>query len=269
MPGFELATLLPFLTLGALGAAHCVGMCGGFAIAVSASAGERRGAQLRAQLAYVLGKALTYAVLGLGVALLGRAALQGGARLAGDGGADLAALRQGLAWVAGLLMIGLGVVALRGRAAPAPRLERWGALGRGLRAAGHELRRAFQAARALPGDLGALATGLATGLLPCGWSWGALALAATVSPLEALAGLFLFGLATGPALVLVGLGWSGLSARFRGVAARAAGPLLIVFGLFTALRGAELVGATQAQEALLPDCCAAGAEDEHALHAER
>lgn len=259
-------TLLPFLTLGLLGAAHCIGMCGGFAIAVSATAGERRRAQLRAQLVYVLGKSITYAVLGLGVALLGQAALAGGSRLLGEEGLDFASLRQVLAWIAGLTMIALGVVALRGRAAPAPRFERWGAVGRLLRAAGHELRAAFAAARQLPGDLGALATGLATGLLPCGWSWGALALAATVTPLEAFAGLFVFGLATGPALVLVGLGWSGLSARFRGTAARAAGPLLIVFGLFTALRGAELIGGEAAQEALLPDCCTEATQEQHALH---
>ncbi|MFT7487422.1 MAG: sulfite exporter TauE/SafE, partial [Candidatus Paceibacteria bacterium] len=29
--------LLPFLSLGILGAAHCAGMCGGFAMAVHAS----------------------------------------------------------------------------------------------------------------------------------------------------------------------------------------------------------------------------------------
>jgi len=268
MPALEPTTLLPFLTLGLLGAAHCIGMCGGFAIAVSASAGERRASQLRAQLAYVLGKSLTYAVLGLGVALLGRAALTGGARLFGAEGLGFDGLRQGLAWIAGLTMVALGVVALRGRAAPAPRLEGWGAVGRGLQGVAGELRRAFSAARQLPGDLGAFATGLATGLLPCGWSWGALALAATVAPLEAFVGLFLFGLATGPALVLVGLGWSGLSSRFRGTAARAAGPLLILFGVFTALRGAELIGGTAAQEALLPDCCTEAGADEHALHGE-
>lgn len=239
--------LLAFATLGLLGAAHCAGMCGGFAVAVATAAPRGRG--LTRQLLYVSGKALTYASLGLVLATGARAAVRAGA-----GPERLEALPQALALVAGGTMVGLGLLALRG-GAPRPPLERWGAPGRALRAAGQELGRAFRAARALPGGTGAFAAGLATGLLPCGWSWGALALAATVPPLEAGLGMLLFGLGTAPALVAVGLGWSGLSVRFRGLAARAAGPLLIVFGLLTVLRGAALVGGEAAARAALPECC--------------
>ena len=50
--------LLPFLTLGLLGAAHCAGMCGGFAVSVSLASGPGKLRALRRQLVYVTGKAL-------------------------------------------------------------------------------------------------------------------------------------------------------------------------------------------------------------------
>jgi sulfite exporter TauE/SafE len=65
----------------------------------------------------------------------------------------------------------------------------------------------------------------------------------------------LFGLGTAPALLAVGLGWAGLSVRFRSLASRAAGPLLIAFGIVTLLRGASLMGAETAAAAALPECC--------------
>jgi len=235
-----------FLSLGLVGAAHCAGMCGGFAVAVSASAGPGRARALRRQLVYTGGKALSYAVLGLVLARAGEAITARGS------------WRDALAWVAGGAMIAMGVASLW------PRARGWRPSGRAARLLARA-RELFGAARQLPGDAGALATGLATGLLPCGLSWGALAFAATRSPLEAFAGMLLFGLGTAPVLVLVGLGWSGISGRFRTLAARAAGPLLILFGLYTGLRGASLFGsqASAAAAGALPECCAEEAAHEH------
>jgi len=251
-----LVTVLPFLALGALGAAHCAGMCGGFALAVSAASPAGRGRALRRQLAYVLGKALTYALLGLLAARAGHLLVAGGAEIADPGpegrAAALDGFRRALAWVAGgaMVLLGLSAAGLFAPLAPlAPLAARAGA---SRPASG--ARRVLAGVRALPGSAGAFGTGLLTGLLPCGLSWGALALATTVTPLSAALGLFAFGLATAPVLIAVGLGWHGLSVRFRRFALAAAGPLLIVFGVLTAMRGGP-PGSGELTHRILPDCC--------------
>jgi sulfite exporter TauE/SafE len=268
MLGLDWRDLAPFLILGLLGAAHCLGMCGGFAVAVSAAAGRQRWRVLRHQLAYVGGKALTYALLGLVVARAGELVARGGELVAGGGSElfaerteALARSRELLAWLAGATMIGLGLVAWRGGGASlfggraGSRSPRLGAIAA-------RLRGLFAAARSLPGASGALATGLLTGLLPCGWSWGALALAAATPPLAAFLGMGLFGLGTAPVLILVGLGWSGLSVRHRRLGQALLGPLLIVFGVLTALRGAPLFGLGAAAE-VLPACCTQRGDGTH------
>jgi hypothetical protein len=248
MPGWS--ELLPFVLLGLAGAAHCAGMCGGFAVAVALAAGPARGRAVGHGLAYVVGKALTYAVLGLVVARAGDLAVHGGAEL-GNGAADarLSGLRAGLATVVGLGLVaaGLAHLGLGRRLWPARWRAAWARLGG---AAG----RLFAGVRELPGAAGALGTGVLTGLLPCGLSWSALALALTARPVTGAAGLFLFGLATAPALLLVGFGARGLPVRARALAARAVGPLLILLGLFTAARGG-LPSSLSAAGAALPECC--------------
>lgn len=266
MPGIEWSSLVPFLTLGLLGTAHCLGMCGGFAVALSTASGPGRLRVLAHQLLYVAGKALTYAVLGLVVARAGELVVSGGTGLLGGDQDTLAHTQLVFAWLAGGTMVVLGLVAWRGKGSGL--FSAQGASGKGsgkswLGGLALRLSGLFAAARALPGGSGALATGLVTGLLPCGWSWGALALAATTDPLTAFAGMGLFGLGTAPVLVLVGLGWSGLSLRFRRLGGAILGPLLVVFGVLTVARGASLFGLEAAAAEVLPDCCAESAEHEH------
>lgn len=250
------SALLPFLLLGVGGSVHCMGMCGGFAALVGE--GARRGGRLgvREQLAYISGKALTYGVLGLALALAAEWVLVGGAELVGGGEIHqshvLERWRGVVAWVAGGLMVLLGLSALGLRL---PRRLR----SRPLVAGAHGLaRRLFRGIAELPGLGGAFGVGVVTGFLPCGLSWGALALAAASTPRVALVGMLVFGLATGPALALVGLGWSGIPPRWRALAGRAAGPLLIAFGLLTILRGGvpEPISGVQAA---LPACCSSEA----------
>ena len=247
------AALAPFVLLGLLGAVHCAGMCGGFAVAVGARAttGTRR-AFLGMQLAYLTGKALTYAVLGLLLSTGGRfvagAAAHGPVEetvgLAPHGA--LAGLREASAWLAGLTMVWFGLRMLGISLPGSGRTERTqGRVERRLAAL-------VRGARSLPGGTGALATGLATGFLPCGLSWSAFALAAGNEPLVAFAGLLAFGLATAPALLLSAWGWRGLSAVHRATAVRLAGPLLLAFGVFTIARGFPVASAE-----VLPECCQA------------
>lgn len=254
------APLAPFVLLGLAGAVHCAGMCGGFAIAVSQASGTGRWRALRGQLLFTFGKALTYGVLGLAIARAGDALATSG------GGERLDTWRQALAWFAGAVMILFGVLIMRsGSKAGAHGLRRLGRFGWALETGIRGVQRLFAAARDLPGAAGALGTGLVSGLLPCGLSWGALALAATVDPLTAFLGMLAFGAGTTPVLVFVGLGWRGFSKQFRGVAVRAAGPLLVVFGLYTVVRGASLLGpeSSTAAAAVLPDCCAQGSPHDH------
>lgn len=262
------ALWLSFLALGFLGSAHCIGMCGGFAVAVGEQAGPGRAAALRGQLLYVFGKALTYATLGLMLSTLARLSALAGADALALRSVTIESLGQVLAWVAGLVMIFMGLAKLRSASASKP--ERWARTRALWRRFGASLQPLFSAARQIKGDLGALSTGLVTGLLPCGLSWGALVLALAVEPMAAFVGMLLFGLATAPALLAVGLGWRGFSLRFRTLAAGLTGPLLIVFGLYTGLRGAGLFGESlQAIAGPVQPACCAGLEEasvEHEQH---
>ncbi|MCA8978451.1 MAG: sulfite exporter TauE/SafE family protein [Planctomycetes bacterium] len=251
-----ISALLPFLLLGVGGSAHCMGMCGGFAALVGEGARQRGRLGVREQLAYVLGKALTYCVLGLALALAADWALRGGAQLASGEEVHQAHVlerwRGILAWVAGGLMVVLGLASL------GLRLPRRLAA-RPLVAGAHGFaRRLFRGIADLPGLGGAFGVGVVTGFLPCGLSWGALALAAASPPRDALLGMLIFGLATGPALAVVGLGWSGIPAGWRALAARAAGPLLIAFGILTIVRGG-LPDSISGVQAALPACCSSEA----------
>lgn len=176
---------------GFVGSPHCMGMCGGFAMACG---GGRRG------VAWHAGRLTTYGVLG-GLAGAFGAALPGPSWVAAAVSTVL------LIWFAGALA-GLvpeptlripGVSALAGRAA------RGNGFG--------------------PGYL----LGLATGLLPCGLVYAALAIpVASGSPLVGALSMVAFGLGTAPALVAMTLGARRLvlrDLRFR--RALAAGVLIL------------------------------------------
>lgn len=183
---------------GLLGSAHCLGMCGPFALAIGTAAPAWR-ANLWRQCCYSAGRIFTYAVLGGGVAFCGL-------RLA----VALAA------WVnvPAVLAIAAGVLLIV----------------QGLLAAGVLPKRAVAAAAACPGATGfrALLTargstevflaGLFTGLLPCGLLYGMLALAASTHDVfHGLATMAAFGLGTVPAMAAAGLGGGllGIAARRR------------------------------------------------------
>lgn len=231
-----MSELLPFLGLALLGAGHCAGMCGPFVVLLN---GPHRGWRLlgRQQL-FVAGKALTYAIL---ATLL--------ARLAGEvvaEGEAMGRLRGGLAWASGLVLIAHGWTSLGLPARLVPRMPAKLAI------YGARLRSAFSGMGSLPGYAGPLGAGFAAGLLPCGLSWSALLLAASMPPAQAAAAMLTFGLATGPALIAVGFSWRWLSVGKRRWAGVVFGPLLILFGILTVARGGLPMGA---ERSLLPDCC--------------
>jgi uncharacterized protein len=215
------AVTMAFVTgfLGSFG--HCVAMCGPL-VGSLAIAGGPLGARrsLPGQLAYHAGRVTTYALLGAAMGVTGSFVNVAG-RLAG--------LQQVVAVAAGALMILVGLGAA-GVTASLRGLE--------ARASGkvHALVR-----RVLSGG-GAgrfYPTGLALGLLPCGFSWTAfLAAAGTGNGAEGLLLALAFGLGTVPALLLVGAAGAAIGARARGIFARAGGVLVALLGVLFLLRGA-------------------------------
>lgn len=186
---------------GLVGSPHCIGMCGGFAAAAGASgnaqdarAGTTREDPPRAlpvvqrpldEGGWHLGRLATYAVLG---ALAGAF----GQLIPGPGWVPVA--------LSGILMVGFaGVLA---GLLPEPRIRIPGLAGM---AAGSG-RRAGTAGRVL--------FGAATGLLPCGLVYAALAVpVASGSALVGALSMIAFGLGTAPALLLFTRGIRALALR--------------------------------------------------------
>lgn len=194
------------LLLGLVGSAHCVGMCGGFVLCL---AGGRRPA------AWQAGRAVSYAMLGAGLALLGltaRTAWQGGGGRVAMGVAGLVMVVVGLGFL-GVLPHGSAWSPLRGRLG--------GLLARGT------LKSSFL-------------LGAATALLPCGLLYAALARAAASSgPAEGAALMLAFWLGSSPGLWAVG----GLAPWIRRVGPawwpRLAGACTLLMGLAMAWRALQ------------------------------
>ena len=227
--------LAPFVVLGLVGSLHCVGMCGGFAIAVASASGSRPRKLLGHQLSYTIGKAMTYAVLGL---------------LAARAGGSVPIDGEVLAWIAGGTLVIMGAARVARRSFHVGLTG--GRLGAVLRAG---FARLYDGARALPGATGAFGVGAVTGLLPCGMSWAAVILSTSLAPATAAVGLFLFGLATSPALATVGIGARFAATRLGTLAPRLVGPCLLLLGLLTIARSGTFASSAVVAH-VLPECCA-------------
>lgn len=204
-----------FIT-GVLGSAHCFGMCAGISglFAVNASAASLR-SDIPMAITYNLGRVLSYAFLGVVVALLGQAVV--------DAIPDLAAPVR---LVSGLLIIIVGLQVAFGWRVLAP-VEKAGA---------RIWNRIAPAARGLLPVTSmpkALGLGLLWGWLPCGLVYSVLLLAATTA--DALQGglvMVAFGLGTMPAMIATGVSASRLSA-FMSRKKLGAGLLIVLLGLAT------------------------------------
>ncbi len=197
--------------LGLAGAGHCLGMCGGIAAALNLG-GQR---SLAVTLSYHSGRISSYTLLG---GLLGLAATS----------IDLAAWTLGLRYLAGLLLIGMGLYIAdwwRGMAL----LERIGAR---LWQPVQRLSSRWLPVRRWPQGF---ALGLCWGLMPCGLIYSSLAWAATAQNAATSAlMMFLFGLGTLPAMLATSLGADRLQVflRRRGLKLLIA-VLLITSGVWT------------------------------------
>jgi sulfite exporter TauE/SafE len=214
-------TALIATVLGAslLGSAHCAGMCGGFVAFYAGGAASLRGrAAWWCHLAYNGGRLAAYAVLGGAAGLLGAALdTTGGALL---GVQRTTAIVSGVLitlWGVHTLLEALGVRTVR---LGAPRALR-SLAGRGLGAVADA-----------PPLLRALAVGVATGLLPCGWLYAFLVTAAgTGSALRGVALMAVFWIGTVPGMLSVGVGLQSLAGPLRRHIPVVCATAMIVVGL--------------------------------------
>lgn len=226
---------LPLVFLGGfLGSAHCVGMCGGFALLVGAGA---RGfsANLRRQMVYSLGRIFTYSTFGATLGYLGL-------RMANDL-AGAVPVQSVLAILAGVLLTAQGLVS----AGLLPQAAQAIHFGVGGAAANLALRPAASGCLA-GGMLGAflrggrlrdvLLAGMLTGFLPCGLVYAYLALAGSTSDtFGGAATMAAFGAGTIPLMVMTGSGASLLSLAGRQRMLRVAAWCVVVTGLISLARG--------------------------------
>lgn len=204
-------SLLSAFAIGLAGGGHCLGMCGGIAAALNLG-GQRSPA---VTVSYHGGRVLSYTLLGGVLGLLA-------------GSIDIVAWTIGLRYLAGFLLIGMGLY-----------VAGWWLGMQALERVGAHLWQPVQdfSKRLLPvrNPAQALALGLCWGLMPCGLIYSSLAWAATAqSATQSALLMFSFGLGTLPAMLAVSLGADRLQAflRRRGLKV-AIGVLLIVSGIWT------------------------------------
>ncbi len=209
-----LGTLLLTGLVGSFG--HCVGMCGPLVMAVSLKGGSLGVPPVRSALLLQGGRVLTYTVLG--------GAMAEAASIVGR----TASLRQGMGGVT--VLLGLAVTLLG--------FGYLGWLRPGWAGSGGALGRAMGMVIRLGGWRGFALLGVLNGLLPCGMVYGAyLAAASSGSWQEGAIGMLIFGLATIPALLLVGMAPRVLGVKNRQALVRVAGGLVLALGLQLILRG--------------------------------
>ncbi|MCA9201414.1 MAG: sulfite exporter TauE/SafE family protein [Pirellulaceae bacterium] len=206
------------LLAGLLGSSHCLGMCGGFALAIG-STSRSWTANLNRQLFYTAGRLFTYGTLGATAGFCGWRV----ARLVPTF-INLPAL---LAILAGAFLVYQG-------------LQSIGWLGKkkvtsnGPCLAGSIFATFLNA----PGGGNAFLAGMFTGLLPCGLLYGMLALAASTRSIAlGLALMVVFGVGTAPVMILTGCGGSLLSWTGRRRLFQIAAWCVLITGLLSIARG--------------------------------
>ena len=206
---------------GLAGSFHCVGMCGGFPLAL---AGEVPTRNVLRQLLYNAGRLNTLVFIGALSGALGAAFVAAG---------PVRTLERVLAIAAGTFMIVVGLEVL---GVLAQITTRGAALAQ---ATVGRLLGGVMRARSLAAPL---ALGVFNAFLPCQLIYAFAARAAsTASVTEGMLTMLCFGLGTVPAMLSLGV--AGVLARpaVRARLSTAAGILIIVFGVVTLLRGCDVL----------------------------
>lgn len=214
------ALAVSVLVASLLGSLHCAGMCGGFVAFYSGDPARCRGREAMAGHAgYSAGRLIAYAALG---------ALAGAFGAALDLGGALLGVQRAAAAVAGALIALWGTRALLeslGRRVPRLEPPAWlrGLVGHGVRLIAGR-RPAIRA----------LAIGLLTGCLPCGWLYAFVVTAAGTGGAASGAALMaVFWLGTLPVMVSLGLGLWRLAVPLRRHLPVACAVAMMLVGLLT------------------------------------
>ena len=214
----ELTLYFSALTIGLLGSAHCIGMCGGITSALSLSiAGRTKPAVFGLMLCYHLGRLSSYALAGFILGSLGW--------FLGDSNP---VIQQSLRFIAGGMLIAMGLY-LSGTWRGLAQLETMGSI----------LWRKIQpvANRILPVRHvpGALALGSLWGWLPCGMVYSTLIWSASQgSPVKSALLMACFGFGTIPSVLLTGLLSKQLNQLIQAQITRnLAAIMMVLFGLWT------------------------------------
>jgi hypothetical protein len=213
-----LAWLVPMVSAGLLGSAHCIGMCGGL-IAVASDGATGLKQRFVVQAGYQAARLSSYVVLGAVAGGLGRAL---------DLAGQAAGLGKAAAVLAGVTMSLWGMLAM---------LEATGALKRKL--PGFRLLPAravawLGRARQRPPLTRAVLLGGASALLPCGFLYAfALAAAATGSPLGGALVMAALWLGNLPALLGFGLLLAGALSRLKRHIPLLSAASVLLLGVFT------------------------------------
>lgn len=205
---------------GLAGSLHCVGMCGGFPLALAAGGGSNR----QRQLLYNFGRLNTLVFIG---------AVSGGLGEALVAVAPFAAVERALAVVAGLVMVVIGAEVL----GALPQLT-----GRGAMLARATVGRLLGGVIRSQSPAAPLALGVFNAFLPCQLIYAfAASAASTRSAAAGMLTMLAFGLGTVPAMLALGvtrvLAAPGVRARLSALA----GILVVGFGAMTILRGLDLL----------------------------
>lgn len=212
-----------------LGSAHCASMCGPF---VACYAGQRadevssRASNRRAAVGYHAARMATYVTLGMLAGALGTAL---------DDVAARAGVARGAAWLSAALILASAGAQL---AATSKRVQAWRERS-GLRSRASGKGRGLFRRRDVLVQLGraprvvrATGLGLLTPLLPCGFLYSFVLLAAgTGSVLRGAVVMAILWLGTAPALLGVGALTAALSRRWGDRAARSLGVVLVITGV--------------------------------------
>lgn len=210
--------LLAVFAASLLGSLHCVGMCGGFVAFYSGADGSRGARRLASHTAYSVGRLVAYLALGAAAGAVG-AALD----LAGS----LAGVQRVAAVVAGSVMVlwGAGALIQLGgfrifRHGSGSTLSSW-------------LRRGITLVGDRPPVVRAATVGLLSGVLPCGWLWAFVVVAAgTGSTAAGAAVMAAFWAGTVPALLALGFGAQLVSLPLRRHIPVVTAAILVALGLY-------------------------------------
>ncbi|HBJ38043.1 MAG TPA: sulfite exporter TauE/SafE family protein [Planctomycetaceae bacterium] len=227
------------LVTSLLGSMHCVGMCGPMALWASGVGGtnaSRRDVMFRLA-GYHFGRLITFAFAGIAAGWIGGLMTTGG---------DWMGWQQTAARIGGSAMVGLGVWKLLNWLRPINEPQSVSGRDSG-NASRPNLGQRFSlwvSSRIsrlrpmivrLPINLRAVAIGLITTWLPCGWLYLFILVAASTGNVGvALLVMFAFWIGTLPALTALVAGAVGVSPRFRPAMPLLVAGVLIITGIYTA-----------------------------------